>query len=66
MKTGILTFINAVIVSVVSLIVNINSAAKFIYNNEYEQAIIGVISTAVLTINVIYLGARIAKIFGKK
>lgn len=66
MKVGILNFINAIIVSIVSLIANINSAAKFIFNNEYEQAIIGVITTAVFTINVIYLGTRVARIFGKK
>ena len=48
MKVGILNFINAIIVSIVSLIAIINSGAKFIFNSEYEQAIIGVIATAIL------------------
>lgn len=66
MKVGILNFINATIVSIVSLIATVNSGAKFIFNSEYEQAIIGVIATAILTINLVYLGTRLAKIFGKK
>lgn len=66
MKVGILNFINAIIVSIVSLIAIINSGAKFIFNSEYEQAIIGVIATAILTINLVYLGTRLARIFGKK
>lgn len=66
MKVGILNFINAIIVSIVSLIAIINSVAKFIFNNEYEQAIIGVIAEAILTINLSYLGTRLVKIFGKK
>lgn len=66
MKVGILNFINATIVSIVSLIAIINSGAKFIFNSEYEQAIIGVIAAAILTINLVYLGTRIAKIFEKK
>lgn len=66
MKVGILNFINAIIVSIVSLITIINSTAKFIFNIEYEQGIIGVIATAILTINLIYLCTRLAKIFGKK
>lgn len=66
MKVGILNFINAIIVSIVSLIAIINSTAKFIFNIECEQAIIGVIATAILTINLIYLCTRLAKIFGKK
>lgn len=66
MKVGILNFINAVIVSIVSLIAIINSGAKFIFNSEYEQAIIGVIAAAILTINLVYLGTRLARIFGKK
>lgn len=66
MKVGILNFINAIIVSIVSLIAIINSGAKFIFNSEYEQAIIGVIAAAILTINLVYLGTRLARIFGKK
>lgn len=66
MKVGILNFINATIVSIVSLIAIVNSGAKFIFNSEYEQAIIGVIAAAMLTINLVYLGTRLAKIFGKK
>ena len=65
MKVGILNFINAIIVSIVSLIAIINSGAKFIFNSEYEQAIIGVIAAAILTINLVYLGTRLARIFGK-
>lgn len=64
MKVGILNFINAIIVSIVSPIAIINSGAKFIFNSEY--AIIGVIATAILTINLVYLGTRLARIFGKK
>ena len=63
MKVGILNFINAIIVSLIAII---NSGAKFIFNSEYEQAIIGVIATAILTINLVYLGTRLARIFGKK
>ena len=69
MKVGILNFINAIIVSIisiVSLIVIINSRAKFIFNSEYGQAIIGIIAAAILTINLVYLGTRLARIFGKK
>lgn len=66
MKVGILNFINATIVSIVSLIAIINSAAKFIFNSEYGQAIISVIAAAILTINLVYLSTRLAKIFGKK
>lgn len=66
MKVGILNFINATIVSIVSLITIINSGAKFIFNSEYGQAIICVIATAIFTINLIYLGTRLAKTFGKK
>ena len=66
MKVGILNFINAIIVSIVSLIAIINSGAKFIFNSEYGQAIIGAIAAAILTINLSYLGTRLAKIFGKK
>lgn len=66
MKVGILNFINAIIISIVSLIAIINSGAKFIFNSEYGQAIIGVIATAILTINLVYLGTRLAMIFGKK
>ena len=66
MKVGILNFINAIIVSIVSLIAIINSGAKFIFNSEYEQAIIGIIAAVILTINLVYLGTRLAKIFGKK
>lgn len=66
MKVGILNFINATIVSIVSLIAIINSGAKFIFNSEYEQVIISVIAAAILTINLVYLGTRLAKIFGKK
>jgi hypothetical protein len=66
MKVGILNFINATIVSIVSLIATVNSGAKFIFNSEYEQAIIGIITAAMLTINLVYLGTRLAKIFGKK
>lgn len=66
MKVGILDFINAIIVSIVSLIAIISSGTKFIFNGEYEQAIISVIATAILTINLVYLGARLARIFGKK
>lgn len=35
MKVGILNFINATIVSIVSLIAIINSGAKFIFNLSY-------------------------------
>lgn len=66
MKVGILNFINATIVSIISLIAIVNSGAKFIFNSEYEQVIIGIIATAILTINLVYLGTRLAKIFGKK
>ncbi|UWG09481.1 MAG: hypothetical protein [Bacteriophage sp.] len=66
MKVGILNFINAIIVSIVSLIAIINSGAKFTFNNEYEQVIIGFIASAILTINLFYLGTRLARIFGKK
>lgn len=66
MKVGILNFINATIVSIVSLIAIVNSGAKFIFNSEYEQVIIGIIAAAILTINLVYLGTRLAKIFGKK
>lgn len=66
MKVGILNFINATIVSIVSLIAIVNSGAKFIFNSEYEQAIIGIIAAVILTINLVYLGTRLAKIFGKK
>lgn len=66
MKVGILNFINATIVSIVSLIAIINSGAKFIFNSEYGQAIIGVIAATILTINLVYLGTRLAKTFGKK
>lgn len=66
MKVGILNFINATIVSIVSLIAIVNSGAKFIFNSEYEQAIIGIIAAAILTINLVYLGTRLANIFGKK
>ena len=66
MKVGILNFINATIVSIVSLIATVNSGAKFIFNSEYEQAIICIITAAMLTINLVYLGTRLAKIFGKK
>lgn len=66
MKVGILNFINATIVSIVSLIAIVNSGTKFIFNSEYEQAIIGIITAAMLTINLVYLGTRLAKIFGKK
>jgi hypothetical protein len=66
MKVGILNFINAIIVSIVSLIAIINSGAKFIFNSEYGQAIIGVIAAAILIINLVYLGTRLARIFGKK
>lgn len=66
MKVGILNFINATIVSIVSLIAIVNSGAKFIFNSEYEQAIIGIITAAMLTINLVYLGTRLAKIFRKK
>lgn len=66
MKVGILNFINAIIVSIVSLITIINSGAKFIFNSEYGQAIISVVAAAILTINLIYLGTRLAKTFGKK
>lgn len=66
MKVGILNFINAIIVSIISLIAIINSGAKFIFNSEYEQAIIGVIAAAILTINLVYLGTRLARIFEKK
>lgn len=66
MKVGILNFINAIIVSIVSLIAIINSGAKFIFNSEYGQAIIGAIAATILTINLSYLGTRLAKIFGKK
>ena len=66
MKVGILNFINATIVSIVSLIAIVNSGAKFILISEYEQAIIGVIAAAILTINLVYLGTRLARIFGKK
>lgn len=66
MKVGILNFINATIVSIVSLIAIVNSGAKFIFNSEYEQVIIGIIAAAMLTINLVYLGTRLAKIFGKK
>lgn len=66
MKVGILNFINATIVSIVSLIAIVNSGAKFIFNSEYEQVIIGIIAAAILTINLVYLGTRLANIFGKK
>lgn len=66
MKVGILNFINATIISIVSLIATVNSGAKFIFNSEYEQAIICIITAAMLTINLVYLGTRLAKIFGKK
>ena len=66
MKVGILNFINATIVSIVSLIAIVNSGAKFIFNSEYEQVIIGIITAAMLTINLVYLGTRLANIFGKK
>lgn len=66
MKVGILNFINATIVSIVSLIAIVNSGAKFIFNSEYEQTIIGIIAATMLTINLVYLGTRLAKIFGKK
>lgn len=66
MKVGILNFINATIVSIISLIAIINSGAKFIFNNEYEQAIIGVVAAVILTIDLVYLGTRLASIFGKK
>ena len=66
MKVGILNFINAIIVSILSLITIIKSQARFIFNCEYEQGLIGVIATAILTINLIYLCTRLAKIFGKK
>ena len=66
MKVGILNFINATIVSIGSIIAIVNSGAKFIFNSEYGQAIIGIIAAAILTINLVYLGTRLAKIFGKK
>lgn len=66
MKVGILNFINAIIVSIVSLIAIVNSGAKFIFNSEYEQAIIGIIAAVILTINLVYLGTRLAKIFGEE
>ena len=66
MKVGILNFINATIVSIVSLIAIVNSGAKFIFNSEYEQVIIGIIAAAMLTINLVYLSTRLANIFGKK
>lgn len=66
MKVGILNFINATIVSIVSLIAIINSGAKFVFNSEYKQVIIGFIASAILTINLVYLGTRLARIFGKK
>ena len=66
MNVGILNFINAVIVSIVSLIAIIDSGARFMFNSEYEQAIISVIAEAIFTINLIYLGARLARKFGKK
>lgn len=66
MKVGILNFINATIVSIVSLIAIVNSGAKFIFNSEYEQVIIGIIAAAMFTINLVYLGTRLANIFGKK
>ena len=48
-------------------ITNLNIVMKVgIFNSEYEQAIIGVIATAILTINLVYLGTRLARIFGKK
>lgn len=66
MKVGILNFINATIVSIVSLIAIVNNGAKFIFNSEYEQAMIGNVAEAMLTINLVYLVTRLAKIFGKK
>lgn len=66
MKTGVLNCVNAIIVSIVSLIAIIDSGARFMFNHEYEQAIISVIAEAIFTINLIYLGAKLAKRFGKK
>lgn len=66
MKVGILNFINATIVSIISLIIIVNSVAKFISNSEYEQVIIGIIAAAIFTINLAYLGTKLANVFGEK
>ena len=46
--------------------VGILNFINVIFNSEYKQAIIGVIAAAILTINLVYLGTRLARIFGKK
>lgn len=66
MKVGILNMFNSIIVTIVSIIVMVNSGSKFIFNAEYNQAIIGVITACVFAVNLYYLATRFARVFGKK
>lgn len=66
MKVGILNMFNSIIVTIVSIIVMVNSGSKFIFNAEYNQVIVGVITACVFAVNLYYLATRLAKVFGKK
>lgn len=44
----------------------ISSIINIVIKNNNIQDIIGVIAAAILTINLVYLGTRLARIFGKK